>query len=166
MPYFDFKICANDVERDRIEGELNDWIKERIPNGADPNINIFYLMKILVASLAFHEKKLNENLHQMSSVRCTVFLRDSIPSSEYVRTACPWDATTDTVCITRITPHTLLLAETESLRSIIEAFKISLNSDIRNTLREELDAREVGGPGFVQSNIILSNIDQLLIQNQ
>ena len=41
LHYFDFTSCSNDADRDRIEGELNDWIKERIPNGADPNLNIF-----------------------------------------------------------------------------------------------------------------------------
>ena len=98
-------------------------------------------MKMCVASLAFHKKILTENLHQMSSVMCKVFLTDSIPSSEYVRTACPWDATTDTVETTGITPHTTLLAEIESLRIIIEAFRIPLSSDIKNNLREELYAR-------------------------
>ena len=99
-------------------------------------------MKMCVASLAFHEKLLKENLHQMSSVRCTVFLTDSIPYSGYVSTACPWEDTTDTVETTVIPPHTTLLAEIESLRSIIKVLKyIYLNSDIKNTLRDELDAK-------------------------
>ena len=87
----------------------------------------------------------------MSSVRCTVFLTDYIPSSEYMRTACPWDATTDTVVITGISPHTTLLAEIESLTSIIEYLKKSLNSDIKKTLWEEFYARGFLGPGFVHS---------------
>ena len=99
-------------------------------------------MKMCVASLAFHEKLLKENLHQMSSVRCTVFLTDSIPYPEYVSTACPQEDTTDTVEITGMTPHTTLLAEIQSLRSIIENLKyIYLNGDIKNTLRDEIDAR-------------------------
>ena len=55
----------------------------------------------------------------MSLVRCTVFIADSIPSLEYVCTACPWDATTDTVEIAGMPPHTTLLAEIDSLRIII-----------------------------------------------
>ena len=93
---------------------------------------------------------LKENLHQMISVRCTVHLTESIASSEYLRSECPWDARTDTLEITGIPPHKTLLAEIESLRSIIEDFKISLNSDINNTLREQFYAREVGGPSFVK----------------
>ena len=58
------------------------------------------------------------------------------------------------------------MSEIESLRSIIEASKISLKGDIKYNIREEFDAREVGGPIFVQSNIILLNIDKLLVQNQ
>ena len=102
----------------------------------------------------------------MSLVRCTVFLTYSITSSEYVRTECPWGNTTDTVEITGVSPHTMWLAEIDSLRSIIEALNIYLNSDIKNTRREELDAREVGVRGFLQSNIILSKLDRLLVQNQ
>ena len=68
-------------------------------------------MKMCVAYFAFHEKLLKVKLHQMSSVRCTVFLIDSIPYSEYVSNACPWEATTDTVEITDMPPHTTLLAE-------------------------------------------------------
>ena len=64
-------------------------------------------------------------------------------------TACPWDATTNKVKITGISPHTTLLAEIESLRIINKALKLSLNYYIKNNLREELDAREVGGPGFL-----------------
>ena len=80
-------------------------------------------MKMCVASLAFHEKLLKVNLHQMSSVRCKVFLADSISYSGYVSTACSWEDTTDTVETTGIPPHTTLLAEIESLRSIIGALK-------------------------------------------
>ena len=64
-----------------------------------------------------------ENIHKMILVRCTVFMTDSILSLEYVRTACPWDDTTDTVEITGIPLHTTLLSEVKSLRSIIEALK-------------------------------------------
>ena len=95
-----------------------------------------------VAYFAFHEKLLKVNLHQISLVRCKVFLTDSISYSGYVSTACPWEATTDTVETSVIPPHTTLLAEIESLRSIIKVLKyIYLNSDIKNTLREELDAK-------------------------
>ena len=41
-----------------------------------------------------------------------------------------------------------------------------MNIDIKNTIREKLDLREVGGTGFVQSNIILSKLDKLLVHNQ
>ena len=67
-------------------------------------------MKICVASLAFHDFFM-DNLHQMISVMCTVYLTDSIPFSEYLRSEFPWDARTDTVEITGIPPHKTLLAE-------------------------------------------------------
>ena len=54
----------------------------------------------------------------------------------------------------------------DGLRSIIKDLKISFRSDINNTLREELDAMEVEGTGFVYSNIILSKLEKMLVQNQ
>ena len=33
---------------------------------------------------------------------------------------------------------------------------------LRTTIRDELDEREVGGPGFVQSRSILDKLDQLI----
>ena len=93
------------------------------PKWSRPKSKHFYLMKICVASLAFHENLLKVNLHQMSLVRCKVFLTDSIPYLGYVSTAFPWEDTIDTVETTGVPPHTTLLAEIESLRSIIKVLK-------------------------------------------
>ena len=44
---------------------------------------------------------------------------------------------------------------------MIKIFKISIN----NTQLEKSDAGEFGGPNFVHSNYILSNIDELMVHN-
>ena len=63
--------------------------------------------------------------------------------------------------ITGITPHTTLLAKTESLKCIIEDFKVSVIRDTKGVLKDELDARDIGGTGFVQANIIFSKLDEI-----
>ena len=56
LPYFYFTSCSNDAYRDMIECELNDWIKERIPNGVDPNPNFSTWWKCELHLLRFMKK--------------------------------------------------------------------------------------------------------------
>ena len=64
--------------------------------------------------------------------------------------------------ITVIPPHTTLLAKTESLKCIIEDYKVSVTRDMKGVLKDYLDAREIGGPGFVQENIYISSINEII----
>ena len=105
-----------------------------------------------------------ENLHARSELRCNVFMTDTVPSAEFVRTAFLWDATEDTPSITGIPPHTTLLAKIKNLRLVITDQKVTLKEDIKVILKDELDTREVGGAGFVQSNPILSKLDNMMQQ--
>ena len=57
------------------------------------------------------------------------------------------------------------MAEIEKLNSTIASLKDDIESLIKNTLREELDAREIGGPGFAQSRDIMGKLDELLRLN-
>ena len=34
------------------------------------------------------------------------------------------------------------------------------------TLKDEIDSRDIGGPGFVQANIILSNLDEIITHDK
>ena len=50
-------------------------------------------------------------------------------------------------------PHTTIIAKTESLKFIIEYFKVSVTRYMKEVLKDKLDAREIDGPGFsVKSN--------------
>ena len=64
------------------------------------------------------------------------FMTDTIPSTELVQTAFPWDATEDTPSITGIPPHTTLLAEIENLRLFITDLKVMLKKDIKIILKK------------------------------
>ena len=67
-----------------------------------------------------------------------------------MRTVCPWEATTDTMGIAGIPPHTTLLAKIESLKCIIGYFKVSVTRYMKGLLKDDIYAREIGGPGIVQ----------------
>ena len=89
-------------------------------------------------------------------------MTDTIPSTELVQTAFPWDATEDTPSITGIPPHATLLAEIKDLRLVVTNLKVTLKEDIKYILKKKLDNRELGGAGFVQSNLILSKLNNMM----
>ena len=68
--------------------------------------------------------------------------------------------------ITGITPHTIVLYKTESLNCIIEDFKVSVTRDTKRVLKDELNARDIGRPVFVQANLILSKMDEIITHNK
>ena len=67
-----------------------------------------------------------------------------------MHTVCPWGATTDTMDITGIPPHTTLVYKIVILKLIIGDFKVSVTLDMNRLLKDKLNAREIGGTGFVQ----------------
>ena len=68
--------------------------------------------------------------------------------------------------ITGISPHTTLLAKTESLKCIIEHFKGYITRDIKGVLKDELYAIDIGGPVFVQANLFFSKLDEIIAHNK
>ena len=68
--------------------------------------------------------------------------------------------------ITGIPTHTTLLAKIESLKCIIEDFKLSVTRDIKGSLKYKLDDREICVPGFVRGNIFLSKLDEIINHNK
>ena len=110
-PYFDIYSCQNYYRKEIKQYELKNWIRETITAEAISNDNIFYLMKMCVASFFYHEYSLKRSINQICAVRCTVFFTKNIPSALYVRTVSPWEGTINTMDITSIPPHTTLLAK-------------------------------------------------------
>ena len=66
-----------------------------------------------------------------------------------MRTSCPWNSTRNTLETTGIAPYIFLLVEVESLRSIVEYFKVDLSCYVNNILGERLDESEAENPGCV-----------------
>ena len=119
-----------------------------------------------VALFVYHEDSLKIIAHQMCVIICTVFWTKNIPSVAYVRTLFPWEATNDTMDITGIPPHTTLIYEIESLQCIIQYFKVSITRDIKGLLKDNIDAREIVGMGFVQAKLIFSKLDEIITHNK
>ena len=65
-----------------------------------------------------------------------------------------------------IPPHTTLFSKIESLKCIIEYFKVFVTRDMKGVLKDEINTREIGGPDFFQVNWILSNLDEIITQNK
>ena len=68
--------------------------------------------------------------------------------------------------ITGIPPHTTLLAKIESLKCIMGYFKVYDTRSMKEVLKDKLGAREIGGPGFVQENLILSYLHEIITHNK
>ena len=68
--------------------------------------------------------------------------------------------------ITSIPPHTTLVAKIERLKCIIEDFKVSVIRYTKTVLKEKLNTRYIGEPGFVQGNLIFSKLDELITHNK
>ena len=73
------------------------------------------------------------------------FWTKNIPSAPYAHTVWPSEGTTDTMDIASIPPHNPLLARTESIKFIIEYFKVSVTRDMKGALKDELNVRDIGG---------------------
>ena len=58
--------------------------------------------------------------------------------------------------------HTTLLEEIKNLRLVITDLKVTLKEDIKVILKKELNAREICGAGCLQSNLILSKLDNMM----
>ena len=68
--------------------------------------------------------------------------------------------------ITDIPQHNTLLSKIESIKCIIQYFIVTFTRHMKEVLKDELDARDIGRPSFVQKNLILSKLDELVTDNK
>ncbi len=158
--YFDFSSLTR-PEKERNEREVDCWIQSRMPEAARSNEKVFALFKMCVASLAYHQHFLDENLHSLSNVRASVFFLEKIPLAEHVTIAYPWNKTSDTPEVTGIPPDVLLMAEFESMRIQLREMRASIACEFAQTLRKELDDREVGGIAYAKTAEMMAKMDSM-----
>lgn len=159
--YFDFSVLTR-PEKERNEKVIDSWIQSRMPEAARSNEKVFALFKMCVASLAYHRQFLDENLHSRSNVRMSIFFLEQIPLVEHVTVLYPWNKTSDTPEVTGIPPDILVMAEFESMRIQLREMTASITGEFTQTLRKELDEREVGGIAYGKMTDMMLKMDSMM----
>jgi len=165
--YFDLTSFGRD-EREGKEAKLHEWIKGRVPEAAKTNERVFSLLKMCLAAVVNHKKFLKDNLHAESRLRASLlFIEiDDIPLADCVCVKHPWSKTDDTPRFTGIPADIMIMAEFESLKEKMKEMSCDIQKGFESTLTRELDSRGVGGPGYQQSNEILTKLDTLLHRSE
>jgi hypothetical protein len=161
--YFDFSSCTS-VEKQVKSKELDRWIRERLPEDAKSNDKVFALLKMCVASIAFHRQFLEDHLHRGSKLRLNVFLLNTIPHSEYLTVLYPWNKTVDTPEITGIPPDVLILAEFEDMRQHFRLLEQSMKTHFEEILERQLNDRDVGGSSYSKMSEMIEKMETMMNQ--
>ena len=159
-PYFDFGV--DDVESVTMKARLTKWLKDRILQYDSIPACCRVLINMLFASVCYHFKYLNDNLHSESRFRASVFFRN-IPQEiiDCATIAYPWNMTRYTPKITGVPPHVLLMNKMEELLQKFEGIR----GDIKDDVGGMLDSRGVGGSEF-HTNQILEAIRNISVNRQ
>ena len=159
--YYDFSSCDK-VMKDQNEKAINKWIKDRMPESAKSNEDVFALFKMCIASLEHNRSFLEKNLHSQSNVRASIFMIESSSLGEYVTVKYPWNKTDDTPEISGIPPDVLVLAEFEGMKNQLKEMQSSMESNFQTMVRRELDDREVGGAAYSKVSEMMNKMDRMM----
>ena len=97
------------------------------------------------ASVCFHYKYLNDNLHPQNPFRISTIGKDIQPQvRSHARIVYPWNKTLETPAFTGILPHVSLLSEIAELKEEVKSLK-EKSSKYLNII---LDERGVGDSDF------------------
>jgi hypothetical protein len=174
LPYFDLSD-VDGVEREAMLCTVNNWIKARMPAGGAINEAVFCLFKSCLASLVFHRRWLEQNLHSENPVFATSFFSemDSMPFADRVTTRYPWNATKDTPAFTGVPPDILLMAKIEQLELTIERLESRQTEEsdriidtVTARINNSLDERAVGGDGYGLTKEDIGKLDLLIEQSK
>ena len=170
MPYFDFSGFGK-VEKETMMRTLDDWIKRQMPAGGAENESVFCLFRCCLASLIYHKDWLEENLHSQNPLFLSPFLCEDIPFANHVRTAFPWNTTTDTPAFTGLPSDVFYMEKIEQLKIQLAALQTRLeakmdagNDRVIECVRNELDDRGIGGGEYEMSKKVEAKLD-ILIEN-
>ena len=74
----------------------------------------------------------------------------------------PWNKTSDTPEVTGIPPDILVMAEFESMRIQLREMTASITGEFTQTLRKELDDREVGGIAYGKMTEMMFKMNSMM----
>ena len=103
------------------------------------------------ASVCFHYKYLNDNLHPRNPFKISIIWKYLQPQvRSHARIAYPWNKTLETPAYTGIPPHVSLLADISELKEEV----ISLKEQFSKYLNIIMDDRGVGDSDFCMRRIL------------
>ena len=120
-----------------FEAELEAFLRDRLPNYIAIKPATLKLVKVLFASVCFHESFLRKTLSQRNPFRASPLFRDiPLVLKQHARIAYPWAKTRYTPSFTGLPPHTLLFADNEEVKAGISSLRIGLRDDMREIMLE------------------------------
>ena len=125
----------------------------------------FGMMQYLFAALVYHYDYLNETVDEQSKLRASSgFMAAADCDAELKECAVvrfPWEVTPCTPKSSGIPPHILILNKLEAMDKQMSAFPQEILDgickeiqDLRQSMRDELDSRNIGGPEFGAKQIM------------
>ena len=150
LPYFDFLEIKDSVQREEKIEYIEDYLYSRLGDLTDME-QTSKMILMAFASVCFHYKYLNDNLHPQNLFRISTIWKDLQPQvRSHARIAYPWNKTLEAPAFTGIPPHVSLLADIEELKEEVKSLKEQFSKDLNIIM----DERGVGGSGFCTRRIL------------
>ena len=122
-----------------MEEELDNWVKMQLPALAQGNEKVRSVFRMCVATVIYHGKWLEDNVHPNSAFRAAQLWNERAPFEEYVTVRHPWDATEDTPEITGLPPDVVLLNGIKELKMEVKELKAELKASFKDTQIKQLN---------------------------
>lgn len=149
-PYFDFSEINDPVQREKKRESIEEYLYSRLGDLTDMERTRKMILMVF-ASMCFHHKYLNENLHSRNPLRTSTIWKDLTPEvRSHARIAYPWDKTLETPAFTGIPPHVSLLADIAELNKEVKSLKDQFSKDLNMIM----DERGVGDNNFCTNRIL------------
>ena len=134
-PYFDFSEIKDSVQREEKREYIEDYLYSHLGDLTDTE-RTQKMILIVFASVCFHYKNLNDNLHPRNPFRISTIWKDLQPQvRSHARIAYPQNKTLETPAFTGIPPHVSLLADIAELKEEVISLKEQFSKDLNRVVR-------------------------------
>jgi len=163
-PYWDFSRSYK-AEELVLKQELEKFLKDRLLNYSKIHPKTLELVRTILASVFFHYDFLKENLSPMHAFRASSIFRN-IPDTlkACAKVAFPWTKSSYTPMLTGVPPHTMIIAELESLKMSISESRRSLKQDLRDVMLELEPARSTETQTMILLQDVAEKVNRLSLQ--
>ena len=150
-PYFDVTSMEEEIGWACAKKGIEEWLAAQIIDEGELSASSKQIVWTCFALICYHQDYLLRTLHEECSFRASIFLKD-IPDEfiDVVRVAFTWNATKETLKLTGVPHHVILMAEMEQLRQRFDTLQATMKED----LNAALDERRTGGSEYHTNNIL------------